>query len=216
MWDHPLFHAVLESPDDDASRLVLADWLEEQGSSLAEFIRVQVAIAASKRAKEDPNPDTLRREVQLYLQHKNAWQSSIHRRMMQTTSLSVEEAASLMSGMLFHRGLPSWMGIAVDRLIEHGDALLAVAPWDSLRLDHEALPTFEELAQWPGLKQFRVLVTQSYGSDVEQLILSPHLREVERLTIACPRNEQQRLAGVCRRAEFTRLSSCRVGTYRVV
>src|SRR5262245_55430096 len=39
--------AILDSPDDDAPRLVLADWLEEQGhSERAELIRVQCRLAA--------------------------------------------------------------------------------------------------------------------------------------------------------------------------
>ena len=33
--------AVKDDPDDDAPRLLLADWLEEQGEPRGEFIRVQ-------------------------------------------------------------------------------------------------------------------------------------------------------------------------------
>lgn len=42
-----LLAAVRMVPEDDTSRLVLADWLQEQGEeTLAEFIRVQVELAA--------------------------------------------------------------------------------------------------------------------------------------------------------------------------
>src|SRR5437868_6707171 len=38
--------AIIADPDDDAPRLIYADWLDEQGESeRAEFIRVQVALA---------------------------------------------------------------------------------------------------------------------------------------------------------------------------
>jgi uncharacterized protein (TIGR02996 family) len=38
--------AILDAPDDDAPRLLFADWLEEYGDSdRAEFIRIQVALA---------------------------------------------------------------------------------------------------------------------------------------------------------------------------
>jgi uncharacterized protein (TIGR02996 family) len=41
-----LFQAILDAPDDDAPRLVFADWLDEQGESdRAEFIRVQCEMA---------------------------------------------------------------------------------------------------------------------------------------------------------------------------
>jgi uncharacterized protein (TIGR02996 family) len=42
----PLLTAVLENPDDDAPRLIYADWLDEEGRcDQAEFIRVQCKIA---------------------------------------------------------------------------------------------------------------------------------------------------------------------------
>lgn len=44
-----LLRQVLESPDDDAPKLVYADWLEEQGDRLAELIRVHCA-------RRDPDP----------------------------------------------------------------------------------------------------------------------------------------------------------------
>jgi len=47
-----LLRAIVESPDDDAPRLVYADWLDERGESdRAEFIRLQCAIHGS------PMPD---------------------------------------------------------------------------------------------------------------------------------------------------------------
>lgn len=46
-----LYRSVLESPEDDAARLIFADWLEENGEpEMAEFIRVQCALAGF-----DPN-----------------------------------------------------------------------------------------------------------------------------------------------------------------
>src|SRR5207247_535005 len=39
-------HSILENPDDDAPRLVFADWLKEQGRAAhAELIHVQCALA---------------------------------------------------------------------------------------------------------------------------------------------------------------------------
>lgn len=48
--DADFIRAVLARPDDDAPRLIYADWLDEQGQSEhAEFIRVQCAIAKMER-----------------------------------------------------------------------------------------------------------------------------------------------------------------------
>jgi uncharacterized protein (TIGR02996 family) len=41
MLDDPFLTAVLAAPDDDATRLVYADWLEERGDPRAEFLRVE-------------------------------------------------------------------------------------------------------------------------------------------------------------------------------
>ena len=40
-----LLQMILEEPDDDAPRLVYADWLEEHGDPRGEFIQVQCALA---------------------------------------------------------------------------------------------------------------------------------------------------------------------------
>jgi uncharacterized protein (TIGR02996 family) len=41
-----LLRAICDAPDDDAPRLIYADWLDEHGDPLqAEFIRVQIELA---------------------------------------------------------------------------------------------------------------------------------------------------------------------------
>jgi len=49
MSDHDaLVQAILHAPDDDAPRLVYADWLDDHGDAdRAEFIRVQCRMASS-------------------------------------------------------------------------------------------------------------------------------------------------------------------------
>ena len=43
--DEGFLEAIRAAPDDDVPRLVYADWLEERGEPLGEFIRVQCALA---------------------------------------------------------------------------------------------------------------------------------------------------------------------------
>jgi uncharacterized protein (TIGR02996 family) len=56
MNEHPGFlQAIIERPDDDAPRLIYADWLDEQGASLrAEFIRLQCRLAQLTVEKQEP------------------------------------------------------------------------------------------------------------------------------------------------------------------
>ena len=55
--DDAFLHAILEKPDDDTTRLVYADWLEERGDpqSLArgEFLRLDHELASRKHKKKD-------------------------------------------------------------------------------------------------------------------------------------------------------------------
>ena len=39
--DEAFLQAIIDNPDDDAPRLIYADWLEERGDPRGEFIRVQ-------------------------------------------------------------------------------------------------------------------------------------------------------------------------------
>ncbi|HEX5271780.1 MAG TPA: TIGR02996 domain-containing protein, partial [Gemmataceae bacterium] len=45
MTDDAFLRAIIEDPDDDAPRLIYADWLEERGDPRGEFIRIQCELA---------------------------------------------------------------------------------------------------------------------------------------------------------------------------
>jgi uncharacterized protein (TIGR02996 family) len=60
--------AILEEPDDDALRLVYADWLEERGDFLSDLIRVQCRLA--KMPQGDPaRAELLYRTGELIAKH---------------------------------------------------------------------------------------------------------------------------------------------------
>ena len=61
-----LIAAVLANPDEDAPRLIFADYLEENGDPLrAEFIRVPVELARRRKAERDL-PDSFGDELYHY------------------------------------------------------------------------------------------------------------------------------------------------------
>lgn len=68
-----LLRAILDDPDDDAPRLVYADWLDEQGNSpRATFIRVQIELA--RLTADDPARDRLvQTERTLWRANRTAW-----------------------------------------------------------------------------------------------------------------------------------------------
>src|SRR5919199_887033 len=65
--------AVLDAPEDDAPRLVYADWLDEHGDhDRAEFIRVQVERV--RLPEGDGRHDELERhEEDLLAEHEQRW-----------------------------------------------------------------------------------------------------------------------------------------------
>jgi uncharacterized protein (TIGR02996 family) len=67
--ERDLLDAILADPEDDAPRLVFADWLEENGEARAEFIRLQIERARSALRPDERTP----RERQLVEGHGKAW-----------------------------------------------------------------------------------------------------------------------------------------------
>src|SRR4051794_30785677 len=68
-----LLLAIRDRPDDDALRLVLADWLEDHGDSeQAEFIRVQIERARLPD-EDDRQAELEARERRLLLKHAERW-----------------------------------------------------------------------------------------------------------------------------------------------
>src|SRR4051794_13840407 len=67
-------HSILDNPDDDTSRLVFADWLEEHGRAAhAELIRVQCELARLPKRGREPKAKARRgklaaREMELLRQ----------------------------------------------------------------------------------------------------------------------------------------------------
>ena len=70
--EEAFLHDILAHPDDDAPRLIYADWLDEHNDPRGEFIRIQCALA--QLSDEDPHRWPLElREQELLREHKAKW-----------------------------------------------------------------------------------------------------------------------------------------------
>ena len=68
----PFLAAIRAAPDDDAPRLIYADWLDEHGQAeRAEFIRVQCELARRK------SPKLRKREAELLAKHHDAFAGTL-------------------------------------------------------------------------------------------------------------------------------------------
>src|SRR4051812_31298952 len=110
-------HDICQNPDDDAPRLVYADWLDDHGGAggpdRAEFIRVQIELART------PGLDPARRQVLelrqgvLLKKWKVAWVKPFH---------------GLFPRYEYHRGFIERVTIQSSVFIEHGPALITQTP----------------------------------------------------------------------------------------
>ena len=108
--DH-LLQAIIENPDDDALRLVFADWLEDHGDlERAEFIRVQIELA---KLPNNRRPELEQRETELLAKNESEW---------------VKPIRDCVVSWTFHRGFIAEVTVTVDMYKEHTFELLNLAP----------------------------------------------------------------------------------------
>src|SRR5581483_6136574 len=113
---------ILAHPDDDAPRLIFADWLEEQGDTnsvaRAEFIRIQCAIAAGQLPQQQ-RAELVRREQQILDEWGEGWVRPIRR---------------VVKNWEFHRGFINYVSIFEDRFFTNAGRLFRRAPIQHLNL----------------------------------------------------------------------------------
>jgi len=67
---------ICTEPDDDASRLIFADWLDDRGDPRGQFIRVQIAL--SRMPDDAPGRNALQhRESALLSMHRDKWSAPL-------------------------------------------------------------------------------------------------------------------------------------------
>ena len=146
MTSHDLLQAILEQPDDDAPRLVFADWLEEHGEPVrAEFIRRQCQLA------NVPEYDAL-------------WQQTYHRerQWLSGHKMNLPEPA-LPEGLRwppfgYRRGFLSELDVRDFGLfLAHAAELFQHAPIEALDIDTRNLQDPKPLTQSPWLARIRRL-----------------------------------------------------------
>jgi uncharacterized protein (TIGR02996 family) len=154
--------AILEAPDDDALRLVYADWLEERGDPRGEFIRIQIARADAE-GDTRTNHVLLPREKELRGEHGGVWAGPVR---------------DLVSNWEFHRGLLEEVTINARSFIEKGEVVLRLAPFVRRVRLRDSADVMPELAASPLLARIRDLDLVGDGLDdlaAEMLANSEHV-----------------------------------------
>jgi uncharacterized protein (TIGR02996 family) len=179
-----LLRAVIDSPDEDAPRLVCADWLEEHGATEADraraaFIRLQVEYARLDRY--DPRRLDLEGQAEALLNAQReggeprAWLAGLE-------GWGVNHHFNS-----FERGFPTRVQDVPGKFLDRGHELWAVAPFFRLFFWEGWQPgpnRDAELARCPHLARIRSLDLQGVPSSTDglaALLASPHLAGLHRL-----------------------------------
>lgn len=166
----PLLAAILAAPDDDAPRLIYADWLDERGQpERAAFIRLQVERA--RLPKFDPRREVLaRRAERLFDRHGANWVRELPR----IDGITWGE---------FDRGFPR--GVIARTLADFELAaghLAAVAPIDTLEIRGDSPRRLSRTRPHPALRVLRA--TQSALTDrPEEFFDAPLLSTLHTLEV---------------------------------
>ncbi len=144
------FDLIRQNPDDDAPRLIYADWLDDRGDPRGEFIRVQCELAkipSREVAKRHP----LESREQLLLKHFQAeW----------TQSLAKFSARNLQ----FHRGFLKSAELFFKRP-RHADSCQLSEQWKQV------------IAQEPGVSEMGLLVSWAWN-EIAHLEHAPQLKSL--------------------------------------
>jgi uncharacterized protein (TIGR02996 family) len=170
--DEAFLQDILAHPDDDAPRLVYADWLDDHGDpDRAAFIRVQCELARTDEA--DPRWDELKeREKRAWRGHRLDWLGGV---------------AGLVRKWQFRRGFLDSAGVRPKDLVASGEELFRRVPLRHVRLYGTfGEPAIRALAASPHLARVRSLEFDYYRLDARRLavlVASPHLRGLRELQL---------------------------------
>jgi uncharacterized protein (TIGR02996 family) len=133
--------AIVIEPDADVHRLVMADWLDENGQAeRAEFIWVQCALAAPPwrvgRVYDDPAWLRLHaRERELLSAHYREWlPPPVFRVQLGAERLAWEVLSGAPPVAVFRRGFVAEVALPCAEWMEHGPALVRAAPLERVTL----------------------------------------------------------------------------------
>jgi uncharacterized protein (TIGR02996 family) len=129
--------AIIADTEDDAPRLIYADWLDEHGQSeRAEFIRVQIALA-ELHGNDERRPELRRHEQRLLRRYGKLW---------------TEPLRPLAWSYRFYRGFVRSVACDAGQFLSRGQDLFALAPVQGLHL-YNAHYCALQLSQCPYLNR---------------------------------------------------------------
>jgi uncharacterized protein (TIGR02996 family) len=172
MDEQAFLDAVIAAPDDDAPRLIYADWLDEHNQpERAEFIRLQCELARMERF--DPARLPLEKREQAILKNYGAtW---------------AEPLAPITREYVYRRGFVDAVSVGARKFLKLGAQLFELAPVQTIKLTRfgTSTVTATDLDKSSLLSRIRGLVVQGehFSNHLRDLIALPALRNLRALTL---------------------------------
>ena len=169
--------AIAAAPDDDAPRLVYADWRQQLGDAHGEFVTLQCALARRDASDPDARRRCVRRERALYVAHRRRW----------VAELGVHSWLGLAAD--FRRGFVERLVLSAELFAADGRALFARTPLRELRLqapDPRALAAILEMAELARLDALQIGWGGDHpvrDEDAEAIARCPHLGGLRSLAL---------------------------------
>lgn len=173
--DEAFLEDICAHPDDDATRLIYADWLDDRGDAdRAEFIRVQVE-RRKKGAEDGRYRALLNREEALVQENEARWRDEL-------------PALDGVNWEGFSGGFVEAVFVnSVEVFLRHAAVLFAVAPIRRLQVGHidaADARTLSECADLSRLTELNLGNNPTLGREgVRALSLSPHLENLRALLL---------------------------------
>lgn len=173
--DHAaLLAGVLDHPDDDAARLVYADWLEENGAEpRAEFIRLQCQHAELQRKGPVGQTKLTKRIDALLAEHDTTWRYENNR----------------VAGVRWWDGF--WRGFLIHTvsspvtLVRAAKGLGKFTPVEAVQLRESSESAIAPLVRSPVLERLRwihIRCASGDSSGLRHLVASPRVTQLRLLT----------------------------------
>jgi uncharacterized protein (TIGR02996 family) len=171
--EQAFLQAIRETPDDDAPRLIYADWLEEQGgascAARADFIRLQCRLDAMP--EDDPARDRLEDEAaDLLAEYETEWTQPLH---------------GIAAGWLFRRGFIERITIGAQKFLTHSECLFDFAPLRSLHflIHPRDVPHLAACPHLRGIEMLDFSGCHLNDRSLQQLLTSPYLGRLKGLNL---------------------------------
>jgi uncharacterized protein (TIGR02996 family) len=178
-----LLRGVIAEPDDDAPRLVYADWLDESGDAdRAEFVRLQLRLA--RMDPGDPaRPAGLARERELLAARAGAWLKPFVRWLHAPWKGLTPNRPR----WAFRRGFLEHVTLDVEGFEKHAKSLLNAAPVREAWFPDCEGDDLEALGEVPALARLRALdlTGTTFTEGTAEFLYSPHLAGLKRLDFYC-------------------------------